>query len=176
MKTNEKQETHYIDDSNVERLTSLYKSLSTSLEPQKEITILLKSLAAGNTEAYPRIKALLLADNGELENLLQSAFNQKQDSEGSEVYSNLKFTLMALDPSFEKRIDEFEASRSHSPASLETAHISSLSGRNPEIEGDVIKSMADGGEIISIDTSKKPPERSLSLKGTEYSLSANRSL
>jgi len=56
------------------------------------------------------------------------------------------------------------------------AYVYSLSGDNPTLSGSILESTNNHGDKISIDTSKEPPLRELSLVDSEYALEASDSI
>ncbi len=117
------------------------------------------------------MRDLLLNDPRELNGLLLAA--KKQDLEtGSSTYEQLKYTLVTIEPSFESQIQRFE--QNYNPAlTLEKAYITALSGSDIHIEGSSVISYSEDGGIIAIDTSKRPPFRSIGLTDSEYLIDSN---
>lgn len=80
--------------------------------------------------------------------------------------------MITIEPSFELQISRFEQ-RYNPSITLEQAYITSLSGSDIHYDGDTVLSHGEDGGYIVIDTSKRPPHRSITLKDGEYMLDSN---
>jgi len=173
---NEKKERelYNVDDANIEKLLNIYDVIQPNID-QSEVFILLKSLSEGNKEVYPKLKTLLLSQPEELAKLLNAVIDADK-ANNTTHYESLKYTLLTIDPAFEAVISNYENKNQEKIDSLYKAHVYSLSWAKPKMNGNLFESTNDHGDTISIDLSKKPPYRTLSLAGSEYTLEANRDL
>ena len=165
---------HNVDGANIEKLLNVYDAIQSTVD-QSEVFILLKSLSEGRTEVYPKLKSLLLSQPEELEKLLNAVIDADKTNNTTN-YESLKYTLLIIDPAFETVISNYENKNKEKIDSLYKTHIYSLSWTKPKLSGSLFESTNDHGDKISIDITKNPPYRTLSLAGSEYALEANRDL
>lgn len=163
-----------VDEANIENLTNIYQVIESTAD-NSEVFILLQQLSEGKDEVYPKIKSLLLSQPEELAKLLDAVIDA-DTSNNTTHYESLKRTLLDIDPMFSTVIMDYENKNHHKIDSLYKAHVYSLSWEKPKLNGSFLESKNGHGDNISIDLTKKPPFRTLSLSNSEYALEANRDL
>ncbi|MFC1747368.1 hypothetical protein ACFL2V_01030 [Pseudomonadota bacterium] len=92
-------------------------------------------------------------------------------------YEALRHTLISIDPEFLGILEQVaNTPPERDSVTLSQAYIYSLSGDKPKLKGHILESTNNYGDKISVDTSKEPPLRELSLANSEYSLETNPSI
>ncbi len=87
-------------------------------------------------------------------------------------YEALRHTLISADQEFQRILDELATASStkENISTFSQSYITAISGTNPKLNGSFLESSNEHGDKISVDVSKEPPIRTLSLNDSEYAM------